>query len=317
MLFLEKKSTPNSPYKFAPLNPYTSFLVKFKNVGAPMAAFNSQFDIICRSLPTKKNSERMSSSLYVIREEEELVKRELKRSKSTSDLSSLMVSLNNKNEKLCRDLIYLKQVYINGRELVTPSSIGNSTFENSNRKLSPATASIYFSYNPLGCQFNTIEKCLIKRKSSSTASNKDQYSEIHLLSIELDSPTHVKVVANKLQETPLLITKLNKNQMRQTKEIRKLIPCDCESPKTTSKSSLINTPSKSSLSSENQRNVLNTIEHERPESSDRPPNCIQTLVEMIKLIRAKFWPVKKNQISTPSMEIMPIPSRPRDQILFA
>lgn len=253
----------------------------------------------------------MTNSLYIISEEQTSSdeNKKLKRSQSTSDLAS-------KNEKLCRDLIYLKEIYINDHMLSTPSSIGNSTLENSGRKLSPTTASMYFSYNPLGCQFNTTEKSLIKRKTSSEASDKDQFNEIHLLSIELNSPAHMKTVPNKLEQTPLLTTKLNKIQMRQAKATRKLAPCGSDSPQMLANgSSLIGTPATSSMSTENQRNVLNTIEQERPENYDRPPSCIQSLVEMIKLFKSKIWPEDKT--SMPSMNSIPMASRPRDQVLCA
>lgn len=292
---------------------------KHKSVGAPMAMFTSSYDIICRSCPSKPG-DRMTTSLYVISEEENTTSpnvnsKRLKRSQSTSGLASLAAGLTNKNEKLCRDLIYLKELYINDHMLGTPSSIGNSTFENSGRKLSPTTASVYFSYNPLGCQFNTIEKSLIKRKTSSETSGKDQFNEIHLLSIELNSPAHMKLVPNKLEQTPLLTTKLNKIQMRQAKATRKLAPCESDSPKLVANkaSSLISTPAGSSMSAESKRNIVNTIEHERPENYDRPPNCIQSLVEMIKLVKSKLWPEDK----APVPVMNNIPTAPRDQILCA
>lgn len=289
---------------------------KHKSIGAPMAIFNSSHDIICGSCPTKP-SDRMTNSLYVISETIPR-KRRMQRSQSTSDLATLATCLTNKNEKLCRDLIYLKELYINDHLLATPSSIGDSTFETSGRKLSPTTASIYFSYNPLGCQFNTIEKSLIKRKTSSAARGRDNFNEIHLLSIELDSPAHMKPTAHILEETPLLTTKLNKTQMRQAKETRKLAPCESESPKMTIKSQcLVNTPASSSMSAENQRNVLNTIEHEqRPVDFDRPPSCIQSLVEMIKLIKSKLWSEDKINPSTTAMNSIPmITQKSRDQMM--
>jgi len=159
---------------------------------------------------------------------------------------------------------------------------------------------VFFQFRSSGYHgLNSIDKSLLKRASSGL-------NEVQLLSIALDSPVHAFKSKRQMQDTPLLITKLNKSQLRQNRLVRRKASVGDESE---CSSASITPPARKSFEAA----ALDTIGFEaaeEPEAARRaldaqrrrnlvfsepeealpcaPPNCIESLGLVIKLIREKL-----------------------------
>lgn len=152
-----------------------------------------------------------------------------------------------------------------------------------------------FSYNQLGLDLNTIDKSLIKHREEL---NREFNNDIVLLSIELETPFGNKNKERVMENTPVLIHKLNKNQIKTNKATREFIGKNYDiTPSSPIKSSLklIETEHENiettldNLNDE-RRNKLLLSDSEDFVSHFNPPtvSCIQSLLEMVKLIKNKF-----------------------------
>ncbi len=165
---------------------------------------------------------------------------------------------------------------------------------------------------PLFFKFNTdsIDKSLIA---------KPRLYEVNLLSIALDSPIHAFQSKRQVQETPILITRINKAQLRQNRIIRRNASLCDESQSSSSSSSNSDVTPLTKKNSVDQIVTLNTIDFEVPETKQQigrnmkrnlgfdqdeplpcaPPSCIESLGLVIKLIKEKLKfnkPVKEQEI---------------------
>ena len=175
----------------------------------------------------------------------------------------------------------------------TPSSIDGGFEENYSYspKITPELAS-YFSFNPYAGQFNTIEKSLIKQNDHKVRA----FNEITLLSIELDSPIVIK--SQKIvQETPLLITKLDKNQIRVNRQTRQLNVCyqlndvdfddqEAKTPRKIYRSKIHPSQNTIHFEQNNRRKIF--ANDSSPLQPPPAPGCIQSLTLMIKYIKEKL-----------------------------
>jgi len=155
-------------------------------------------------------------------------------------------------------------------------------------------ASCYFSFNPLACHFNTIEKSLMKRRVETQDESLD---DLKLYSVELDSPVKKNPVrTNQISETPLLISKLNRDQIRINRVSREfsILIGNAENPNSGTSfeiSFLNNTNSILYIDQDffenNSQNVTQIQANEIERAGLAPPNapnCIQSIVLMIKSI---------------------------------
>lgn len=219
----------------------------------------------------------MTTTLYVIKEEKKV--RKIKKSLSFLDAP-------NSNEILNRQIN------------LTPCILNKCS-----KQMSPYSGSIHFAFDPFNRhQLNTIEKSLIKQKHRVIS------NEVKLLSIELDLPLHSFRSKKMVQETPLLVTKMNKNQMRLNRMQRNLSVSD-ESGYSDSVFSAVSTPLVSTFentcdrgdtikfmgqdleqvnSQFKTRRCMFTMEVEEDQAPCAPPNCIQSLVEMVKLLKTRL-----------------------------
>lgn len=176
----------------------------------------------------------------------------------------------------------------------TPSSIDGGYEENylDNHKITPELAS-YFSYYPYGEHLNSIEKSLLKKSDQKVRA----FNEITLLSIELNSPIVIK--SQKIvQETPLLITKLDRKQIKVNRQTRQLNICyqlndynyeDHDQAKTPKKHNQFKrNQDLDSILFENDNKICRRtsgMDHIKPPPA---PGCIQSLALMVKYIKEKF-----------------------------
>ena len=158
--------------------------------------------------------------------------------------------------------------------------------------MSTMNASFYFSFNPLACHFNTIEKSLMKRR---VASQDESLDDLKLYSVELDSPVKKNPArTSHISETPLLISKLNRDQIRINRVSREfsILIGNAESSNsgTSFEISFLNNHNSilyidQDFFENNSQTV--TLANEIEQAGLAPPNapnCIQSIVLMIKSI---------------------------------